>query len=242
MLPKLKTIRVALTFAIIILLTPPLFVTGLVTIAAAPMFLAFVIRTFIVQPFRIPANSMFPTLQNGDLLLANKFAYGYKRFSYFFNSGPEINLFDNAPKRGEVVIFRFPPDPAIDYVKRIIGEPGDRVRVTAGRLYLNDVIVPRERRGTAPIPGNTEGYLIEYLETLPGGKTHIIVEFSDDERGDNTREFIVPAGHYFMMGDNRDNSADSRFDVGFVPEENVYARASFVLTNETDRNRRNWVN
>ncbi|KQY36114.1 signal peptidase I [Rhizobium sp. Root483D2] len=242
MYPELRKIRYIATVLLIILLTPPLFVIGIATIAATPVVLAGTIRTFIVQPFAIPGSSMFPTLEKGDRLLANKFAYGYKRFSYPFDTGPEFRTFGVQPKRGDVVIFRYPPDPAIDYVKRIIGEPGDRIRLLAGRLYINDEIVPREKRGINPALGDSGQNLIEYLETLPGGKTYPITEVSDDEASDNTDEFLVPPKHYFMMGDNRDNSADSRYDVGFVPEENIYAKASLVFTNDDDPNRSGWIN
>lgn len=201
--------------------------------------LAMVIRTVFFQPFTIPSGSMMPTLLVGDYIFVNKFAYGYSKYSLPFS--PDIfsgRLFGSDPKRGDIVVFRFPPNPDIDYIKRCVGLPGDHIQVTDGVLYVNGKPVPKVADGTF-----TSDYKLDpgedvpvFRETLDNGKTYDTLDQSPVSRGDNTREFIVPEGHYFMMGDNRDNSLDSRFDVGFVPAENLVGRASvifFSLGNDT---------
>ncbi len=175
--------------------------------------IAIVIRTFAYEPFNIPSSSMVPTLLIGDYLFVSKSAYGYGKYSFPGDLVPvEGRIWEGEPTRGEVIVFRPPGEPETDFIKRLIGMPGDRVQLRQGRLYLNDVMVERQRiedyvnpdePGRAPAP--------QYLETLPGGVTHRIIE-SDNDFGpnDDTPTFVVPAGHYFMMGDNRDGSADSR--------------------------------
>jgi signal peptidase I len=203
------------------------------------LILAMLIRTVLFQPFTIPSGSMMPTLLVGDYIFVNKFAYGYSKYSLPFS--PDIfsgRLFGSDPKRGDIVVFRFPPNPDIDYIKRCIGLPGDRIQVTDGVLYVNGKPVPKVADGSF-----TSDYKLDpgedvpvFRETLDNGKTFDTLDQSPVSRGDNTREFIVPEGHYFMMGDNRDNSLDSRFDVGFVPAENLVGRASvifFSLGNDT---------
>ncbi|MBB4573862.1 signal peptidase I [Rhizobium sp. MC63] len=203
------------------------------------LILAMVIRTVLFQPFTIPSGSMMPTLLVGDYIFVNKFAYGYSKYSLPFS--PDIfngRLFGSDPKRGDIVVFRFPPNPDIDYIKRCIGLPGDHIQVTDGVLYVNGKPVPKVADGSF-----TSDYKLDpgedvpvFRETLDNGKTYDTLDQSPVSRGDNTREFIVPEGHYFMMGDNRDNSLDSRFDVGFVPAENLVGRASvifFSLGNDT---------
>jgi signal peptidase I len=203
------------------------------------LILAMVIRTVLFQPFTIPSGSMMPTLLVGDYIFVNKFAYGYSKYSLPFS--PDVfsgRLFGADPKRGDIVVFRFPPNPEIDYIKRCIGLPGDHIQVTDGVLYVNGKPVPKVADGSF-----TSDYKLDpgadvpvFRETLDNGKTYDTLDQSPVSRGDNTREFIVPEGHYFMMGDNRDNSLDSRFDVGFVPAENLVGRASvifFSLGNDT---------
>jgi signal peptidase I len=135
------------------------------------------------------------------------------------------------PKRGDVIVFKFPGDNKTDYIKRLIGLPGDKVRMQDGRLFINGTLVEREKvedfvyrddRGNA-------APLARYKETLPGGKVHYILEEGDHGPFDNTPEYVVPPGHYFMMGDNRDHSSDSRADVGFVPAANLVGRAEFLF-------------
>jgi len=201
--------------------------------------LAMVIRTVLFQPFTIPSGSMMPTLLVGDYIFVNKFAYGYSKYSLPFS--PDIfsgRIFGSDPKRGDIVVFRFPPNPDVDYIKRVVGLPGDHIQVTDGILYINGKPVPK-----VPDGAFNSDYKLDpgqdvpvFRETLDDGKTYDTLDQSPVSRGDNTREFIVPEGHYFMMGDNRDNSLDSRFDVGFVPAENLVGRASvifFSLGNDT---------
>jgi signal peptidase I len=177
---------------------------------------------------------MVPTLLVGDQLVASKFAYGYSKYSLPIGEMPDFagRLFGKPPERGDVVVFRLPRDPSTTFVKRLIGLPGDQIQMRSGRLYINDVLVPRRAIGV--FDGDTL-----YVETLPassgrGGREHEIVEVSDAQQHDDTPVFVVPERHYFMMGDNRDNSLDSRIapaegGVGFVPEENLVARVDRLL-------------
>src|SRR5215471_19332197 len=180
-----------------------------------------IVRTVLAEPYSVPTPSMVPTLLVGDQLVGAKYAYGYSKYSLPIGHMPGVvgRVFGHAPERGDVVVFRLPRDPSTTYVKRLIGLPGDRIQMREGRLYINDALVPRRKVGVY-------GEDSLYVETLPGGHEHEIVEISDTERQDDTPVFTVPAGHYFMMGDNRDNSLDSRVaashgGVGFVPEENL---------------------
>ncbi|MCO6048681.1 signal peptidase I [Mesorhizobium sp. RP14(2022)] len=196
------------------------------------LLLALVIRTFLFQPFSIPSGSMRPTLLEGDYLFVTKWAYGYSRHSFPF-SPPLFSgrIFGSGPERGDVVVFKFPPNPSIDYIKRVIGLPGDRIQMRQGQLFINDQPVPREKVGQIDNPDVTEVNrpVDVYKETLPNGVSYDTLDLTPNGVGDDTREFIVPAGHYFMMGDNRDNSTDSRFNVGYVPEENLVGRANIIF-------------
>jgi len=192
------------------------------------VFIALIIRTFAFESFNIPSSSMVPTLLVGDYLFVSKFSYGYSRYSLPYGLGWfSGRILERPVERGDVVVFRLPRDPATTYVKRLIGLPGDRIQMREGRLYINDAMMPRRATGT--FDGDRR-----YVETLPSGREHEIIEISDTGRYDDTPVFVVPARHYFMMGDNRDNSADSRIPaaeggVGFVPEENLVARADRLL-------------
>lgn len=192
--------------------------------------LAFAIRAFLFQPFSIPSGSMVPTLRDGDYLFVSKFAYGYSRYSVPFDLLPvEGRIFGAQPKRGDVAVFKYPRDPSVDYIQRIVGLPGEKIQMIDGVLHINDVAVGLEDAGTFTYEDAPEPVKLQ-RETLPGGVTHFVLDLSDSI-GDNTRAFEVPEGHYFVLGDNRDNASDSRFLVGFVPYENLVGKAVRLFWN-----------
>lgn len=196
--------------------------------------LALIIRTFLFEPFNIPSGSMKPTLLVGDYLFVSKPAYGYSRYSFPFGLAPiEGRVWEKEPQRGDVVVFKLPSNPSVDYIKRLIGLPGDEIQMRGGRLYINGTLVVRDAVGMKKVTSDDgrEVMTTEYIETLPGGAVHQIYEESDSGPLDNTPVFKVPDGHFFMMGDNRDNSQDSRVQqvVGFVPFENFVGRADFIF-------------
>ena len=187
--------------------------------------IAVFIRTVFAEPFSIPSGSMIPTLLVGDYLFVSKYSYGYSRHSLPF-SMPLIKgrIWYDEPKRGDVIVFKLPSDNRTDYIKRLIGLPGDRIQMKQGRLYINGTVVEREPQGEYVMRDGTGNAVRfqKYTEILPEGFSHAILEFSDDGPYDDTEEFVVPEGHFFMMGDNRDNSMDSRaFKIGYVPKENL---------------------
>ena len=190
--------------------------------------LALGFRSLLFEPFNIPSGSMIPTLLVGDYLFVSKYSYGYSRYSFPFGMAPfDGRIFETPPELGDVAVFRQPQNESVAFIKRIVGLPGDRVQVVNGVLHINDVAVNRDRKGFATA---SDGYNVirfaVYQETLPNGKSYLIQERSDDDLLDNTNVFLVPEGHYFMMGDNRDNSRDSRTtSVGLVPAENLIGRA-----------------
>jgi len=194
------------------------------------------IHTFLFEPFFIPSGSMVPTLLVGDYLFVNKFAYGYSHYSFPFS--PDVfsgRIFGKVPPRGAVVVFRPPGEPDTDFIKRVIGLPGDTIQVTNGQLLINGVQVPRVDEGDYTDDSDGEGGVViarEFLETLPNGKSHAILKRDDDGFANNTQVYTVPAGDLFMMGDNRDDSEDSRFmdgPVGYVPIENVIGPADLIF-------------
>jgi signal peptidase I len=198
--------------------------------------LMLVAGTAIGQPFIVPSGSMEPTLMVGDEIAAAKYAYGYSRYSAPFGLMPDFRgrILAQPPERGDVVVFALPRDPSQVYVKRVIGLPGDRVQMKDGVLFLNGEAVPRRQAGQVAI--SVDGREVQgtkYVETLPNGRTHDIIKLADGPL-DDTAEFVVPEHGYFMMGDNRDNSLDSRVGpeaggVGFVPAENLIGRVDRVL-------------
>jgi len=196
--------------------------------------IAILVRTFAYEPFSIPSGSMIPTLLVGDYLFVSKSSYGYSRYSLPLGAPliPGRILYEE-PRRGDVMVFKLPTDNKTDYIKRIIGLPGDTVQVRGGILEINGVAVKRERLGTY-VYQDTRGVFhntVRYLETLPGGVSHEILEESDSYPADNTPLYRVPEGYFFAMGDNRDNSRDSRFldGVGYIPKENLVGRAEVLF-------------
>ncbi len=210
--------------------------------------IAFFVRTFFFQPFNIPSSSMYPTLKVGDYIFVSKLSYGYGKYSFNFGLGfgetslisccpidfPGRKVLAENPERGDVAVFKLPTNTEIDYIKRVIGLPGDRIQMRDGVLFINNVTVPKERiedyvdrdeggGGGRPVP--------QFVETLPNGVSYRVLDETTFGSGDNTDIYVVPEGHYFMMGDNRDNSQDSRYldAVGYVPVENFVGRADVIF-------------
>ena len=221
--------------------------------------IALVIRTFLFQPFNIPSGSMKDTLLIGDFLFVNKMAYGYSRYSCPFAACPiSGRILGSEPKRGDVIVFRHPVNGS-DMIKRLIGLPGDTIQMKNGILYINGQEVPQEPAGTfeevmepkgpmgnpprcenAPVPQGGTCTASRSRETLPNGVVHDVLNIEDNGGKDTTDVYTVTPGHYFFMGDNRDNSLDSRFlqtesGVGLVPAENLIGRADRVIFSSAGR-------
>ena len=204
------------------------------------LIIAFVVRVFFYQPFNIPSGSMKSTLLVGDYLFVSKMSYGYSRHS--LPGG--FNLFSgriwaSPPKRGDVAVFKLPRDPSMDFIKRVIGLPGDEIQMKDGVVYINGTAVPKRPVDEWESPdefGNISKYT-RNEETLPNGVKHLTLDRVPDGRFDNTSPYKVPAGHYFRMGDNRDESNDSRArnDVGFIPYENFVGRAELIWFSGTEK-------
>jgi signal peptidase I len=197
------------------------------------LLIALVIRTLLFQPFNIPSGSMKGTLLIGDYLFVSKYSYGYSHYSLPL-SPPLFSgrIFGSAPERGDVVVFRLPKDDSTDYIKRVIGLPGDRIKMIDGLLYINGTPVKRERVDDFIDDENGGAERVRrWRETLPNGVTYLSLDLQDNGFLDNTQEYLVPPGHYFMMGDNRDNSTDSRVlaAVGYVPFENLVGKAQIIF-------------
>ena len=208
-------------------------------VVAVAVILVLLLRTLLFQPFTIPSASMEPNLYQGDYIIVSKWNYGISKYSLPI-ALPIIKgrLFNTLPKRGDVVVFKLPPKNNVDFIKRVIGLPGDRIQMKNDQLYINDQLVPSTEIG--PVTAEDAKYIngtdqaTAYSESLPNGRTHVMQDMTKDGQVDNTGVYVVPAHEYFMMGDNRDNSEDSRFipeegGVGFVPEENLEGRAILVL-------------
>jgi signal peptidase I len=213
--------------------------------------IAFFVRTFLYQPFNIPSGSMYPTLKIGDYLFASKLSYGYSKYSFNFSLGffgpplfqccsfidfPGRKVLADVPKRGDVAVFKLPTDTNVDYIKRVIGLPGDHLQMKHGVLFINDIEVKKERIEDYLDPNIESNYrglvnVPQYRETLPNGVTYTVLDFVEEGDVDNTDVYTVPEGRYFMMGDNRDNSQDSRYldKVGYVPLENFVGRADVIF-------------
>lgn len=212
------------------------------------------IRSFLIEPFNIPSGSMIPTLLVGDYLFVTKYSYGYSRFAVPYGSKLPFQgrIGSAGPERGDVVVFRPSGQPDIDFIKRVIGLPGDKIQMRQGRLYINDQLVQRQQIEDYVDPDNPLSPPVpQYIETLPNGKQHHVIESAGDEGYlDNTPVYQIPADHYFMMGDNRDNSQDSRaprysfgnmspdtilsdnellYPVGFISRDNLIGPAQLLF-------------
>ena len=196
--------------------------------------IALVIRTFLFQPFNIPSGSMKATLLVGDYLFVSKYTYGFSHYSLPF-SPPLFSgrILGSPPQRGDVVVFRLPRDDSTDYIKRVIGLPGDRIQMIHGVLNINGVPVKREQINDFAESTETGSAtpVKRWRETLPNGVSYTTLDLYDEGFYDNTGVYVVPPGDYFMMGDNRDNSQDSRVlsQVGYVPFENIIGRAEIIF-------------
>jgi signal peptidase I len=208
-------------------------------VVALAVIIALFIRVFAFQPFNIPSGSMKSTLLVGDYLFISKFSYGYSRYSFPFDLKLfEGRIFGRDPERGDVAVFHYDN---VDYIKRVIGLPGDRVQMRDGRLFLNGKPLVRKQVKSFVTKGfyGHKREVKRYRETMPNGKTYETLDLIENGAGDNTKVYTVPAGHYFMMGDNRDNSSDSRFKspIGFVPAENLIGKAQFLYFSHEDMSR-----
>ena len=197
------------------------------------IFIAILIRSFIVEPFNIPSGSMKPNLLVGDFIFVSKWSYGYSKHSLPF-SIPIIpkKIFSKLPKRGDIVVFKTPTDNRTDYIKRVIGLPGDKIQISNGLIIINENLILRKKIKDF-LDINREGNLKrirQYKEYFQGIEFNVL-DINDNSQSDNTQIYKVPENHFFVMGDNRDNSQDSRFlnMVGYVPLENLIGKAQYIF-------------
>jgi len=205
-----------------------------VKVLVQALLLALIVRTFLFQPFNIPSGSMMDTLLIGDYLFVSKYSYGYSRYSFPYGIVPfEGRIWASEPERGDIAVFKLPADNSTDYIKRVIGLPGDEIQMIDGVLHINGTAVERTRIDDF-ITTDSFGAVRRvprYSETLPNGVSYETLDLTPRGTWDNTGVYKVPPGHYFMMGDNRDNSTDSRVlsAVGYVPFENFVGRAEMLF-------------
>ncbi len=196
--------------------------------------IALVLRIVLFQPFTIPSSSMEPGLVVGDYIIVSKFSYGWSRASLPFNPPlPAGRLLGGAPKRGDVVVFRLPRDPSQTWIKRVIGLPGDRIQVRGGQVFVNDRALPQAPMTVVQDHDDPYRQVLEVRERQPDGRAYVTYDGGAGQPGDDTDIYVVPEGRYFMMGDNRDNSLDSRWPrelgVGLLPADNIVGKAELVL-------------
>ena len=194
--------------------------------------IAMVIRSFFFEPFRIPSGSMYPTLKVGDFLFVSKYTYGYSKHSFPFSMIPfPGRIWYDEPQRGDVVVFKYPQDNKTDFIKRVVGLPGDKIKVVDGLLYINDEPVKLTLVEDYVLDDDlvNTGVYPQYEEELPNGVKHNILDAVEGSPLDDFAEVTVPEDHFFMMGDNRDRSDDSREHVGFVPKENLVGKARILF-------------
>jgi signal peptidase I len=199
------------------------------------LLLALMFRSFLFEPFKVPTGSMKPTILVGDYLFVSKYKYGFSRYSFPFGmkifSGRILEF--SEPKRGDVIVFKLPKNPNINYIKRLIGFPGDKIQVKNGVLYINDVALKKTPAGYFEDSDGTK--IPRFVETMPNNVSYYVLDERPDHILDNTQVFTVPKDHYFFMGDNRDNSIDSRVlsNVGFIPKENLIGNAKIIFFSST---------
>ena len=198
------------------------------------VFIAIIFRSLLFEPYNIPSGSMLPNLLIGDYLFVSKFSYGYSRYSFPFGIVPlpESRILSAKPKRGDVAVFKLPSNTSINYIKRVIGLPGDSIQMKKGKLFINRNLITQQEDGSYKhiYKRRFEQDFDKYKELLENGKFYSVLNINDFQTLDNTQEFIVPKNKYFVMGDNRDNSLDSRANGGwFVPLENFVGKGNFIF-------------